>query len=67
MSWRTVTLTEIYLSRRRNVSKQVFLWPTSYNNGNKNKNKQVGPNWTLKILHSKGNYKQGEKTTLRIR
>ena len=25
-------------------SKQDFLWPTFYSNGNKNKNKQVGPN-----------------------
>ena len=29
MPWRTVTLTEIYVSRRRNVSKQVLLWLTS--------------------------------------
>ena len=24
----------------------------------------MGPNQTYKLLHSKGNYKQGEKTTL---
>ena len=26
----------------------------------------MGPNETLKLLHSKGNYKQGEKTALRL-
>ena len=26
----------------------------------------MGPNETLKFLHSKGNHKQGEKTTLRM-
>ena len=30
---------------------------------NKNKNTQMGPNQTYKLLHSKGNYKQNEKTT----
>ena len=29
-------------------------------------NKQMGPNQTYKLLHSKGNYKQNEKTTLRM-
>ena len=28
-----------------------------------NKNKQMGPNLIQKLLHSKGNYKQNEKTT----
>ena len=32
----------------------------------KAKNKQMGPNETEKLLHSKGNYKQGEKTALRL-
>ena len=32
----------------------------------KNKNKQMGPNETSKLLHSKGNHKQNEKTTLRM-
>ena len=27
----------------------------------------MGPNETSKLLHSKGNYKQGEKTALRMR
>uniref|UniRef100_A0A8C9C3C3 Reverse transcriptase domain-containing protein n=1 Tax=Phocoena sinus TaxID=42100 RepID=A0A8C9C3C3_PHOSS len=36
-------------------------------NGNKNKNKQMGPNETSKLLHSKGNHKQDQKTTLRMR
>ena len=26
----------------------------------------MGPNETEKLLHSKGNYKKGEKTTLRL-
>ena len=26
----------------------------------------MGPNETLKLLHNKGNYKQGEKTALRL-
>ena len=30
------------------------------------KSKQVGPDYIQKLLHSKGNYKQGEKTTLRM-
>ena len=32
-------------------------------NRNKNKNKQIGPNQTYEVLHSKGNHKQSEKTT----
>ena len=32
---------------------------------NRYKNKQMGPNETSKLLHSKGNHKQDEKTTLR--
>ena len=32
----------------------------------KTKNKQMGPNETSKLLQSKGNRKQDEKTTLRI-
>ena len=32
----------------------------------KTKNKQMGPNETSKLLHSKGNHKQDEKTTLRM-
>ena len=31
----------------------------------KAKNKQMGPNKTYKLLHSKGNHKQNEKTTYR--
>ena len=30
---------------------------------NKSKNKQMGPNKTYKLLHSKGNYPQNEKKT----
>ena len=32
----------------------------------KNKNKQMGPNETSKLLPSKGNYKQDEKSTFRM-
>ena len=32
----------------------------------KAKNKQMGPNQTYKLLHSKGNHKQNEKTTYRM-
>ena len=39
----------------------------SQSNRNKNKNKQIGPNKTLKILHSKGSHKQGEKAILKMR
>ena len=38
----------------------------SLGKGNKSKNKQMGPNETYKLLHSKGNHKQYEKTTLRM-
>ena len=34
----------------------------SQGNRNKSKNKQMGPNQTYKLLHSKGNHKQNEKT-----
>ena len=45
------------------TAQQDPLWPTSQSKGDKNKSKQVG---TKKLLHSRGNYKQGEKTTLRM-
>ena len=32
----------------------------------KNINKQMGPNQTYQLLHSKGNYKENEKTTYRM-
>ena len=32
----------------------------------KNKKKQMGPNQTYKLLHSKGNHKQNEKTMYRM-
>ena len=43
----------------------VFL-RVSQGNRNKNKNKQMGPNQTYMLLHSKGNHKQNEKTTNRM-
>ena len=36
---------------------------TGGGNRNKSKNKQMGPNQTYKLLHSKGNHKQNEKTS----
>ena len=47
-------------------SQEDLFWSTSYSNGNKNKNKQMGPNETSELLHSKGNHKQDEKTTPRM-
>ena len=47
-------------------SQQDPLWPTSQSNGNKNTNKQKGPNLTSMLLHNEGNYKQGEKTAFRM-
>ena len=47
-------------------SQQDLFWSTSESNGNKNKNKQMGSNETLKLLQSKGNYKPDKKTTLRM-
>ena len=46
---------------------QCFLRSVSQVNRNKNKNKQMGPNQTYRLLHSKGNHKQNEKITYRIR
>ena len=34
--------------------------------GDRNKNKQMGPNKTYKLLHNKGNLKQNEKTIYRM-
>ena len=45
---------------------QCFLKSVSRGNRNKNKNKQMGPNQTYKLLHNKGNHKQNEKTTYRM-
>ena len=39
----------------------------SQSNRKKNKNKQIGPNKTLNILHSKGSHKKGEKAMLKMR
>ena len=41
----------------------MFFKTVSQHNENKNKNKQMGPTQTQKLLHSKGNNKQNEKTT----
>ena len=45
---------------------QYLFWSVSQDNGNKSKSKQMGPNQTEKLLHSKGNHKQKEKTTHRL-
>ena len=44
-------------------SQQFFLRSVAQGKRNKINNKQVGPNQTYKILHSKGNHKQNKKTT----
>ena len=50
------------------VKRQLSEWEKIIANettdkGNKSKNKQMVPNQTYKLLHSKGNHKQKEKTT----
>ena len=42
---------------------QYFLRSVSHGKRNKNKNKQMGPNQTYKLLHSKGNHQQNKKLT----
>ena len=42
----------------------IFL--VSQGKGNKSKNKQMESNQSCKLLHSKGNHKQNEKTTYRL-
>ena len=44
----------------------VFL-RVSQGNRNKNKNKQMGPNQTYKLLHSKENINKIKKTTYKMR
>ena len=43
-----------------------MFFQVSQGNRNKSKSKQIGPNQTYKLLHSKGNHKQNEKTTYRM-
>ena len=45
----------------------IFSDPPLQSNGSKNTNKKMGPTQTSKFLHSKGNPKQNEKTTHRMR
>ena len=47
----------------RHKSYQFFHRSFSQGNRNESKDKQIGPNQTCKILHSKENHKQNEKTT----
>ena len=42
------------------------MFSVSQGNRNKNKNYQMGPNQAYKLLYSKGNQKQNEKTIYRI-
>ena len=44
-------------------SYQCFLWSGFQGSRNKTKNKQMGPNQTYKLLHSKRNHKQNKKVT----
>ena len=44
----------------------AFLRSVYQGNRNKSKNKQIGPNQTYKLLHSKGNHKHNEETTYRM-
>ena len=44
----------------------IFFNPSSGIMEIKNKNKQMGPTQTQKLLHRKGNNKQNEKTTHRL-
>ena len=46
-----------------NRTPMCFLRTDSQGNRSKDKNKQMGPNQTYKLLHSKGDHKQTEKTT----
>ena len=44
----------------------VFFKSVSQGNRNKSKNKQMGPNQTYKLVHSKGNHKQNKMITYRL-
>ena len=44
-------------------SYRCFLRLVSQSKRNRSRNKQIRPNQTYKLLHSKGNHKQNEKTT----
>ena len=44
------------------ILQQYFLGSTSQSDENKNKHKQMGPNQTNKLFHSKGNRKPNKKT-----
>jgi len=63
----TIRLLEESISRNIlwHKSYQCFLRSVSQGNRNKSKNKQMGPSQTYKLLHSKRNHKQNEKTTYR--
>ena len=64
----TIILLEESISRNIlwHKSYQCFLRSVSQGNRNKSKNKQMGPSQTYKLLHSKRNHKQNEKTTYRM-
>jgi len=48
-------------------SEQCSLRLVSQGKRNRSRNKQIGPKQTYKLLHSKGNHKQNEKTTYGLR
>ena len=56
-----IKLLEKYLGQT--FSDICFLRSVSQGNKNKNKNKQMGPNQTYKLFHSKENHIQNKKTT----
>ena len=70
MSFTKVLLRQMtYLSLPSNYKKfnptNIFR-SVHQDNINKNKNKQMGPNQTYKLSHSKGNHEQKERTTYRM-
>ena len=63
----TIRLLEENIGRTlQDKSEQDPLWPTSYSNRNKNYFNKQDLIKCKGFLHSKGNYKQEEKTTLRM-
>ena len=48
------------------INQKCFIGSVAQGNRNKKENKQMGLNQTCKLLHSKGNCKQNEKTTYRM-
>jgi len=62
----TIKLLEAIIGILQHKLYQCFLRSVSQGNRNKNENKQMGPNQTYKLLYSKGNHKQNEKTPYKM-